>query len=323
MRRRNLLRTLAGGAAFGLLGGGRLAEAQSTAGRIRSGQSRKPLLGFSTYGMKQIPVYEAISHIAKIGYKGLEFTLIPGWETDPKQLSKTKRADIRKRIGDLGLTLSSLQESLQLADPNAMTKLGFKINYTQAENLERLREAAALAHELSPGVPPVIETQAGGRAGAWEESKRGMADRLSEWAKALEPLKTVAAIKGFVGTAMDTPDKMLWLVDQVKSPWIRIGYDYSHLKLLGLDMRKTIQQVGSRLAFIHVKDSVGTPEKFRFLLPGDSGEINYKEYAQALNEVGYRGPVMVEVSVHVSGQPGYDPIAAAKRSWDNLSPFFA
>jgi hypothetical protein len=30
-------------------------------------QSRKPLLGFSLYGMKQIPFREAISHIAKIG----------------------------------------------------------------------------------------------------------------------------------------------------------------------------------------------------------------------------------------------------------------
>jgi sugar phosphate isomerase/epimerase len=273
--------------------------------------------------MKNVPVSEAINHIAKIGYKGLELTLIPGWDTEPKLLSKAKRIAIRKQIGDLGLTLSSLQESLQLAEPNAMTKLGYNINYSQAENLERLRVAADLAHELSPGAPAVIETQVGGRAGAWEESKRGMAGRLEEWAKALEPLLTVLAIKGFVGTAMDTPDKMLWLLDEVKSPWIRAGYDYSHLKLVGLDLRETIRQLGRRIAFIHVKDSVGTPEKFRFLLPGDSGEIDYREYARALGEVGYVGPVMVEVSVHVSGQPGYDAVAAAKRSWDNLSRFFA
>jgi sugar phosphate isomerase/epimerase len=315
MRRRDLIPTLAGGAAIGLLS--RLAEAQRS-----SAQSRRPLLGFSYYGMRQVPVHEAIGHIAKIGYKSLELTLIPGWETEPKQLSKAKRAEIRKRIGDSGLTLSSLQESLQLADPNAMTKLGFNIQYSRSENLERLREAAAAAHELSPGPPALIETQVGGKAGAWEESKRGMADRLGEWAKVLERLKTVVAIKGFVGTAMDTPDKMLWIVDQVKSPWIRIAYDYSHLKPAGLELRKTILEVGKQLAFVHVKDSVGTPEKFRFLLPGDSGEINYKEYAQALSDAGYRGAVMVEVSVHVSGQPGYDPVAAAKRSWDNLSPFF-
>jgi inosose dehydratase len=310
MRRRDLIRSLAGAA--GLLGD--FAFAQKT---------RKPLLGFSYYGMKKIPVSEAIGHIARVGYKGMELTLIPSWETEPKLLSKTKRAEIRKQIGDLGLTLSSVQESLQLAEPNAMTKLGYKIDYTQAENLERLRAAAGVAHELSPGAPAVIETPVGGRAGAWEESRRAMADRLAEWAKALEPLKTVLAIKGFVGTSMDAPEKMIWILDQVKSPWIRVGYDYSHFKLLGLDLRQTIRQLGSRSAFIHVKDSVGTPEKFRFLLPGDSGEINYKDYAQTLSEVEYAGPVVVEVSAHVSEQPGYDAVVAARRSRDNLAPYFS
>jgi len=150
-----------------------------------------------------------------------------------------------------------------------------------------------------------------------------MADELGVWARTLEPLKTALAIKGFVGTALDRPEKVLWLLDQVKSPWIRNGYDYSHYKVLGLSLRETILPVASRTAFIHVKDSVGTPEKFRFLLPGDSGEIDYKEYAQILGEVGYRGPVLVEVSVHVSNQPGYDAVAGAKHAWDNLAPFFA
>ena len=297
---------------MGLLTGG--ADAQRP--------SRKPLLAYSYYGMKTIPIHEALGHIAKIGYKGLEITLIPSWETEPKLLSKAKRAEIRKQIGGLGLTLSAVQESMQLAEPNAMSKLGYSINYTQQQNLERLRDAVAAAHELSPGAPAVVETQVGGDAGKWEESKRGMADRLGEWAKALEPLKTVLAIKGFVGTAMNTPDKMLWMLDQVKSPWIKAGYDFSHLKMYGLDLRETIRQVCPRAAFAHVKDSVGTPEKFRFMLPGDSGEVDYKVYAQTLTEVGYTGPVTVEVSAHVSGQPGYDAVAAAKRSFDNLSPFF-
>ena len=94
-------------------------------------------------------------------------------------------------------------------------------------------------------------------------------------------------------------------------------------RLLGLGLRQTLQQVAGRTVFIHVKDSMGTAEKFQFLLPGDSGKIDYKEYAQILREIGYRGPVTVEVSVHVSNQPGYDGVAAAKHSFDNLAPFFA
>ena len=73
----------------------------------------------------------------------------------------------------------------------------------------------------------------------------------------------------------------------------------------------------------HVKDGVGTPEKFQFLMPGDSGKISYKEYAQILGEIGYQGTVLAEVSAQIFDQPGYDGVAAAKHCWDNLSPFFA
>jgi len=323
MRRRDLIGTLAGGTAVALVGDLPFAEAQSEARGGRAAQSGKPLLAFSSYGMRKIPVREAIDHIAKIGYKALELTLLPGWDTEPKLLTRTDRAEIRKRIADLGLALTSVQESVQLAEPNTMVSLGFNINYNQRENLEHLRAAAEVAHELSPGAPAVIESPVGGRSAAWEETRRQMADELGVWAKTLEPLKTVLAIKGFVGNALDRPEKVLWMLDQVKSPWIQNGYDYSHYRLLGLSLRETLLPVGSRTVFIHVKDSTGTPEKFRFLLPGDSGLIDYKEYARILGEIGYRGPVTVEVSVQVSNQPGYDGVAAARHYFDNMAPFFA
>jgi len=323
MNRRNLMRAFAGGAAAVLGGKGTFAGAQSSARPGVPAQSGRPLLGFSLYGMRTIPVRQAIGHVARIGYRAVEMTLMPGWDTEPKLLNKPARAEIRKQLGDLGLVLATVQESVQLASPNTMVNLGFKMDYSKQENLEHLRQAAEAAHELSPGAPAAIESPVGGRAAAWEQIKGGMADELGTWAKTLEPLKTVLAIKGFVGTVLDRPERVLWLLDQVKSPWIRNGYDYSHYKLLGLGLRETFQPVASRTVFIHVKDSVGTPEKFRFLLPGDSGEIDYQEYAQVLREAGYRGPVLVEVSVHVSGQPGYDAVAAARHSWDNLARFFA
>src|SRR5438067_13115484 len=99
MSRRDLIGALARGAAvLGL-----------------TAQTRKPLLGFSLYGMKQIPVRDAINHIARIGYKALELTLMPTWNTEPKLLSRVDRAEIRKQVGELGLALASVQESVQLA----------------------------------------------------------------------------------------------------------------------------------------------------------------------------------------------------------------
>ena len=68
---------------------------------------------------------------------------MPTWDTEPKLLSKTDRANICKQIADLGLVLPSVMESLRIAGPN-VNKPG---------NLERLRVAAEMAHELSPKTP--------------------------------------------------------------------------------------------------------------------------------------------------------------------------
>jgi len=302
--RRSLIRCFAEGAAVGL--------AQTGPGRVQAQPTRKPLFGFKQYGMKRIPVRQAIAHIARIGYKAVELTLMPAWDTEPKLLTKRDRIDIRTLIGDLGLELSALMESLRLG-PGAGKEM----------YLERLRTAAELAHELSPGAPAMIETAVGGRSAAWEETKTEMADQLGAWARTLEPLKTVLAIKGHVGNALDRPERMLWMFDQVRSPWIRIGYDYSHYKIHGLDMRQTMRQLVGRSVLIHVKDSLGAEDNYRFLLPGDSGEIDYGEYARILRAMGYQGPVLAEVSLQLSEKPGYDGVAAAKRCWENLAPFFA
>ena len=76
MTRRNLTGTLAGGASIALMAGYRTAWAEAG----------KPPLGFKQYGMKKIPVREAIRQIARIGYKAVSLTLMPTWDTEPKLL---------------------------------------------------------------------------------------------------------------------------------------------------------------------------------------------------------------------------------------------
>jgi len=152
------------------------------AATLLRGQTKRTVFGFNQYGMKRVPYREAISNIAKIGYKSVELAM-PTWDTEPKLLSKTDRANIPKQIADLGLVLPSVMESLRIAGPN-VNKPG---------NLERLRVAAEMAHELSPKTPAI--TTLGGSAGMFDELKCEMADELAVWAKTMEPLKTVLAIR--------------------------------------------------------------------------------------------------------------------------------
>jgi sugar phosphate isomerase/epimerase len=266
--------------------------------------------GFSLYGMKSLSWREGLGHVARIGYKATELSLRPGWDTEPKLLNKSNRAEIRQRIGDLGLVLPSVMENLALGRPNGADA-----------NLEHLRAAAEICHECSPGPAALIETTVGGRPGTFDQLKSAMADEVGAWAKKVEELKVTLALKAHSKTAVGHPEHLVWLAAQANSPRVKLVYDYSHYAAFHLDMRKTMEQVVPQAVFVHIKDTIGSAPDHHFVLPGD-GPVDFKSYAANLIDLGYRGPVIVEVSVDVYNQPGYDPVKAAEHVWRTVSPAF-
>ena len=275
-------------------------------------QSRQLPFGFSLYGMKRLPWRDGLAQVARIGYQCTELCLRAGWDTEPKLLTNADRAEIRKRIGDLGLELSSVMENLGLARPGGSGEA----------NLDRLRAAAEVCRECSPGPTALIETTVGGRPDSWEDVKNAMVDELGAWTRKIEELKITLAIKAHSKTAVSRPEQLLWLAGQVESPRLKFVYDFSHFAAFGLDMRKTMEQIVPRAVFVHIKDTIGTAPNHHFVLPGD-GPVDFKPYVRNLVNLGYRGPVMVEVSVDVFDRPRYDPVKAAEHVWQKVSPAFA
>ena len=267
-------------------------------------------IGYGLYGMRDLPYMEGLGHIARIGYKHTEITLRPGWNTEPRLLTRANRAEIRKRIGDLGLTLVDVMEGMQPAS-----------NVTVEQNLERLRAAAEMAHECSPGAPALIQTPIGGRPGTWMERRDVMADELGKWASKLDELDVTFCIKPHSKQAMGRPEELLWMLDKVNHPRMKGVYDYGHFMAFGLGLEETIRQVALRCGFVHIKDTIGKAPDHRFVLPGDGG-VDYARFLKTMADVGYQGPIVVEVSTDVFGQPGYDPVATAQHVWDRLSPVF-
>jgi sugar phosphate isomerase/epimerase len=263
-------------------------------------------LGFSLYGMKNIPVIEAIRTCAAIGYDGVELCLFPGW-TEPDQLSPAIRRDIRSTLQSSGLVLSALMEDIH--------PLGTEL--AQNARPEHIRKAAALGHDLSSSTTR-IETVLGGKPTEWESMKHQMADHLAVWAAEAARCDALLCIKAHVGGAVDTPDKLLWLYHQVNLPALKLVYDYSHFQLAGLSLERTLRTIIPYCAFIHVKDAKGDAAQPQFLLPGD-GTVDYAVYFRLLHSTSYVGPVVCEVSAQLQKARGYDPLQAARQSYQRLS----
>jgi inosose dehydratase len=266
-------------------------------------------LGFSLYGMKSLPMAEALRTCAQIGYDGVELALMPGWPTEPSQMDVAARRELRKRLADQGLAVLGLMENL--AEPAT--------DVVHRANLDRLKAAAELGHVLSPDVPPVIETILGGRPMQWPGILDRLVERLRAWAEVAAAANVVVAVKPHVANALHTPAAAIELLRRVESPRLRLAFDQSHFALRSLPLETTLADLLPWTSFIHVKDARGGPERFEFLLPGE-GKIDYSAYFCLVAKSTYRGPVVVEVSGQISGRPGYDPAAAARRCYAALGP---
>lgn len=275
-------------------------------------QAAKMTFGFSLYGMRSLSLDEAMSACAKIGYDSVELTVMPGWPADPLKLDADARKKLRDRLRELKLTLPALMESTPLDVDDK----------THRAQLDRLKVAADLGRTLSPDKQPIIETILGGKTDQWEKLRESFATRLADWAKVAEAAKTIIAIKPHRFGAMSLPQHGRWLVDKIASPWLRLVYDWSHYQGRDLTMKRTIETIIPFACFVHVKDTIFEKDQAKFVLPGDGG-TDYVQLLGLLKEQGYTGNVCVEVSGMVSSKKGYDPIAAAKKSYENLAPAFA
>lgn len=276
-------------------------------------------LGFSLYGMKSVELAAALKALAEIGYDCTELPVMPDWPADSAQFSAAARRELRGELARRGMRLSALMENLPATGDDAQHRA----------NLERLKRAAKLARDLAPEQPaagqpaaPLIETILGGKPGEFDAVKDKLAERLRGWAEVAANAKIVVAVKAHVGNATQRPEQLLWLLEQVASPWLRAAYDYSHFELQNLEMQATTDKLLPKSAFIHVKDTEHAQGKRGFLLPGQ-GSTDYAALFKLIGQSAYRGDVLVEVSSQVSSKPGYEALAAASQCYNRLADAFS
>src|SRR6185369_10810634 len=115
------------------------------------------------------------------------------------------------------------------------------------------------------------------------------------WSKVATEAQVRVAVKAHVGNAIQRPEQLIWLLEQVASPWLQAAYDYSHFQLQDLNLQETVKALLPRSVFIHVKDTEHSQGKRGFLLPGE-GTIDYLQMFKHLGQSTYRGDVVIEVS---------------------------
>ena len=237
-------------------------------------------ISYCTWGMMKVDIEQAIPAVAKIGYHAIELAVTPNWPTDLVTLDPARRKLIRQLLDENRLGLSAVAAHTSMAESDA--------DQNEA-NLKRLRDSIDLAAELAkPGEPAIMASLVGGGVDEWDSKKELIAERVRGLGDYAAGRGAILAVEPHSGTAFDTPEKALWLMEQVDHPAVRLNFDISHFDIIGIGIDECVPAMVPWSVHTHVKDQRGRYPKHEFLTPG-SGPFDFVHYLSAMHQAGYTG----------------------------------
>lgn len=275
------------------------------------------LLGYNTNGLAHHDLFDAIGLLADVGYRSVAITLDHG-PLDPRH---PQRLDELQRLRELldKLKLRSVVETGArfLLDPRQ--KHEPTLVSPQAE--DRARRVAF--YEYAIDVAAALGSDC---VSIWSGTMREALDWSSAVDRLVDGLQAVldyAAERGVdigfepePGMLIDTMDRFEQLLGRIDSPRLRLTLDVGHLHCQGdVPISQYIHLWSSRLVNVHIEDMrAGVHEHLMF----GEGQMHFPPILAALEQIGYKGGVHVELSRH-----SYDGPRAAARAMEFLTQAMA
>ncbi len=249
------------------------------------------------------PYEEAITRIAKLGFKAIELI---AWDrqTLDEYYTPQKIRELRARIADEGLVLSEF-----VSTPRGMAHPDAKVREAAVDHFKRLIEVGValgteIVNTVSPypfdlpfpritALPLVQELKMEIPAGLdWDRNWQDFVDVVRRCAQACEEAGVRYALEPHPYRYMCNAASMLRLIEQVGSPALGMNFDPSHLFPCGEIPQVVIYQLGKRIFHCHFSDNDGvTNVHWR---PG-KGKIDWRAVLVALKSVGFDGVVSIEL----------------------------
>ena len=82
------------------------------------------------------------------------------------------------------------------------------------------------------------------------------------------------------------------MIEAVGSPALKINLDVGHAAITDDNVADSIRQLGPAIAHLHLEDIAGRVHKH---LPFGEGEIDFGALKEALAEIDYQGPYVVDL----------------------------
>jgi len=210
---------------------------------------------------------ERISAYKRYGFQHVEFSHVTA-------INEADAEAIRAHAGRVGIVPWSIHsEHLNAGEPQAV-KDYFAVQTHCAEVARSLGTTAYVCH--IPNVPP------------YAKDMRRDADIL----RRLADITDAHGLKLAIETGPPT-DYVVELADRIDRRSVGINLDTGHVFLIREDPAAAARKIGGRLITTHLQDNFGKNDDHQ--APG-MGLIDWREVLQALKDIRYAGPLMVELT---------------------------
>ena len=128
--------------------------------------------------------------------------------------------------------------------------------------------------------------------------------RSAEWAR---EAGVMLGLENVDCPVAESITRALRFVEAARTPWFQLYPDIANLAAAGHDVPSQLREGGSHIVSLHMKDS-----RIREIrrVPFGEGIVDFGAVFRTLQEIGYRGPLVVEMW----NEGEKDPIAAAART---------
>jgi len=233
---------------------------------------------------------ELIEVTRQLGLGYLEVKCEPGLAY-PRELSSAEREELKRHFHTCGIipTVHASFYDINLASLNPLIR-----EASERQLLECLRLAYDLGAQtlvVHPG-----ELPADYPLSLLPVARENLITGLRQALKLAKELGVALALenkaRGRNRGLIQSPQDHLNLVEALNSTHCKVAFDAGHAHTWGFDLARYLKQVYPYLAEIHLHDNDGSGDQH---LPLGAGTIDFIPLFKLLDQLGYRGPLILEM----------------------------
>jgi sugar phosphate isomerase/epimerase len=225
-----------------------------------------------------VPLRQALAAASRIGVAGVEVDAVG--DLAPKSLSATGRREFRNLLRTHNVELTALACPL---------RRGLDTSEDQQPRLEHVQQVMALSYDLGPRLTIV---QAGA-VPARDDGSRGAV--LSESLTFLSGHGDRTGTTLALDTGLDSGSALRAFLDQFDTGSLGANFDPANLLINGFNVFDSLRALQGKIVHMHARDARRSgSSKALQEVPVGAGDIDWISYLAVLEEIEYRGWLVVE-----------------------------